>query len=449
MSVLGWFLALIGLGLSIFGLLQMLKGKKMNAVPFRAPSQIAQLGQGAADAKGLVSTEGAVGQQGLLVAPMSGRPCLAYEVTVERKWEKSERTENGNQTKKGKDKVWSDYKGAVFPIQDGQGQIWVDATTQPDASFEKAHNSDVNVGLLGMIPGTLQFGQLQMNTPTILNLDSRTIGFEGTEKIVPPSATMYALGALNMTPNGPVLATPKGIGTGKLVLSDKGRASLAKSTKRNMIIGYAVGGAMFVGGTLLGIFGPAPEASKTACQSNITDAVTCDGRIYAADGEDFKWTVTTAGEYTVTVKQPAVKFPIDATLTITDATGEQVGYNDGGAPGVDAKVKQHFEPGTYTINVRDFGKSKVKGGYSFHLDIAKAAEEPAASAHVTNANLPAPKATNAATAAPVKATLTIKPGSKGITPAKATATATAPSASATPAKANAAAPSASASPAKK
>lgn len=438
MSVLGWILALIGFGLSIFGLLQMLKGKKMNAVPFRAPSQIAQLGQGAADAKGLVSTEGAVGQQGLLVAPMSGRPCLAYEVTVERKWEKSERTENGNQTSRGKDKVWSDYKGAVFPIQDGQGQIWVDATTQPDASFEKAHDSDVDVGLLGMIPGTLQFGNLQMNTPTILNLESRTVGFEGTEKIVPPSATMYALGALAMTPNGPVLATPKGIGTGKLVLSDKGRASLVKSTKRNMIIGYAVGGAMFVGGTLLGIFGPAPEASaSTSCQSAIADAVACDGRIYAANGEDYKWTVTTAGEYTITVKQPAVKYPIDATLTVKDTSGEQVAYNDGGSPGADAKVKHHFEPGTYTINVRDFGKSKVKGGYSFHLDIAKSPEEPAASAQVTNANLPAAKATATTTATPVKATLTIKPGSKGIVPAKATATATAP------------APSASASPAKK
>ena len=93
MSVLGWFLSLIGLVGLVVGLLQMLKGKKLNAVPFRAPAQIAQMGPGAADAKGLVSTEGAVGQQGLLTAPMSGRPCLAFEITVERKWEKTERTE--------------------------------------------------------------------------------------------------------------------------------------------------------------------------------------------------------------------------------------------------------------------------------------------------------------------------------------------------------------------
>ena len=93
----------------------------MNAVPFRAPSQIAQMGPAAADAKGLVSTEGAVGQQGLLVAPMSGKPCIAFEITVERKWEKSERTENGTQTKKGSSNLLSDYKGGVFALQDAPG----------------------------------------------------------------------------------------------------------------------------------------------------------------------------------------------------------------------------------------------------------------------------------------------------------------------------------------
>ena len=63
MSVLGWFLSFLGFVGLVVGLLQMLKGKKMNSVPFRAPSQIAQLGPGAADAKGMVSTEGTVSQQ--------------------------------------------------------------------------------------------------------------------------------------------------------------------------------------------------------------------------------------------------------------------------------------------------------------------------------------------------------------------------------------------------
>ena len=403
MSVLGWFLSFAGFVGLIVGLLQMLKGKKLNSVPFRAPSQIAQLGPGAADAKGMVSTEGTVSQQGLLTAPMSGKPCLAFEITVERKYETTERTENGTETKKGSNSIFSDYQGGIFALQDGQGTVLVDATTKPDASFEKAHSSGVNVGILGLIPGTLQFGNFQMSTP-LLTGEGRTTGFEGVEKIVPPSPNLYALGALAMGPQGPVVHTPKGIGTGKLILSSKGRASLVKSTKRNMILGYALGGVMFVGGTALGIFGPAPEvsaSSASSCSSTLaSDVVACDGRMYDRDGYDMKWTIATAGEYTLTVSQPNVKYPIDPSLTVKDATGKELAHNDGIAKGAEAKATLKLEPGTYSINVRDVFHDKVKGGYGFHLDIARSPDAPppvVASATITNAEVkPAAKAASSA-----------------------------------------------------
>ncbi|MDB4933444.1 MAG: hypothetical protein JWP87_416 [Labilithrix sp.] len=446
MSGFGWFLAFLGfLGL-IGGLLQMFKGKKLNAVPFRAPSQIAQLGPQAADAKGLVSTEGAVSQQGLLTAPMSGRPCLAFEITVERKYETTERTENGTETKKGSSSLFSDYKGGIFALQDGQGTVLVDATTKPDASFEKAHDSGVNVGILGIIPGTLQFGNFQMATPLIVG-EGRTTGFEGTEKIVPPSPNLYVLGALAMGPQGPVLHTPKGIGTGKLILSAKGRASLVKSTKTKMTVGYALGGVMFVSGTLLGIFGPAPDPStasaSSSCSSTLTtDVVACDGRMYEREGYDMKWTVATAGEYTLTVTQPKVKYPIDPSLTINDASGKQVAHAAGFSKGAEAKVTQRFEPGTYTINVKDVFNDKVKGGYGFHLDVARTPDAPApvvASAAITNAEVPGNKPVAKAAGAAVKGA-----------PAKSGAAASAgkPSASAST-KPAAAAPAAAASTPKK
>ncbi|CAN5879311.1 hypothetical protein BH11MYX4_BH11MYX4_26270 [soil metagenome] len=442
MSILGWFLSLLGFVGLVVGLLQMLKGKKMNAVPFRAPSQIAQLGPGAADAKGLVSTEGTVGQQGLLTAPMSGRPCLAFEITVERKWEKTERTENGTETKKGSSSIFSDYKGGTFALQDGQGTVLVDASEKPDASFEKAHSSGVNVGILGMIPSNLQFGQFQMSTPLILDTEGRTTGFEGIEKIVPPSPNLYALGALAMGPQGPVMHTPKGIGTGKLILSSKGRAHLVKATKRNMILGYAIGGVMFVGGTALGIFGPAPDPSSatasSSCSSTLAlDALGCDGRMYERDGLTMKWTVPTAGEYTLTVSQPKVKYPIDPALTITDATGKEVGHDIGISKGAEAKVTQKFEPGTYTINVKDTFNDKVKGGYGFHLDIVRTPDAPAAVASVTSAEAPpalkaagpgvkgkaiaalpgAKPATSGAPAASAPAASAAKPATSGAKPA--------------------------------
>jgi len=59
MNILGWFLAVCGLAGLVFGLRMMLKSKKMNTVPFKKPSDIAANGAGAADAKGMVSTEGA------------------------------------------------------------------------------------------------------------------------------------------------------------------------------------------------------------------------------------------------------------------------------------------------------------------------------------------------------------------------------------------------------
>ncbi|MBS2020576.1 MAG: hypothetical protein JST00_47410 [Deltaproteobacteria bacterium] len=394
MSGLGWILAFLGFIGLIVGLLQMLKGKKMNSVPFRAPSQIAQMGPQAADAKGLVSTEGAVGQQGLLTAPMSGRPCLAFEISVERKYEKQERTENGMKTVRGSSNIFSDYRGGMFSIQDGQGQVFVDASERPDASFEKSHSSGVNVGILGIIPGTLQFGNFQMNTP-LLTGEGSTTGFEGVEKIIPPSPNLYALGALAASPNGPVMHTPKGIGTGKLILSTKGRAQLVSSTKTKMIVGYALGGVMFVGGTLMGIFAPAPpprdpNAKQDHCESTLnTEEVACDGRMYEREGYDMKWTVKTAGDFTIVAKQPPVKFPIMATLTVKDATGKEIAHDDGGVAGAEAKVTQHLEPGTYTINVRDFLKDKVSGGYGFRLEITKK-EAPApavASANITSADM--------------------------------------------------------------
>jgi hypothetical protein len=396
MSVLGWFLSFAGFVGLIVGVVQMLKGKKLNSVPFRAPSQIAQLGPGAADAKGMVSTEGTVSQQGLLTAPMSGKPCLAFEITVERKYETTERTENGTETKKGSNSIFSDYQGGIFALQDAQGTVLVDATTKPDASFEKAHSSGVNVGMLGLIPGTLQFGNFQMNTP-LLTGEGRTTGFEGIEKIVPPSPNLYALGALAMGPQGPVVHTPKGIGTGKLILSSKGRASLVKSTKRNMILGYALGGVMFVGGTALGIFGPTPDvsASSSSCSAALaSDVVACDGRMYDRDGYDMKWTIATAGEYALTVSQPNVKYPIDPSLTVKDATGKELAHNDGIAKGAEAKATLKLEPGTYTVNVRDVFHDKVKGGYGFHLDIARSpdAPAPAASASITSADVKPPAA---------------------------------------------------------
>jgi hypothetical protein len=360
MSYLGWFLAVGGLVGVIFGVLQMLKAKKMQTVPFKTPGEIAKGGPGLTDAKGLVSTEGKAEPGEQLIAPMSGTPCLGYVIKIERKWEKQEVTEKGTEKKTGTDTVSEQYTGSVFKVKDGAGSIDVDARKQPDVDMEKTHSSTVKVGM--MIPGTLTFGQMQVNTPQIPR-DSFTTAFVGTEKVLKPSDTMYALGALQ----GSMIGEPPGKLSGKLILSNKGRAVLLGKTKRNMLLGYIIGGVVFVGGTLLGIFGPAP---KGGC-SDFTGAVTCSGKIYNKDGVNLKWTVPKEGRYQVTVRQPNVKIPIDAVITLYDSTGKQIAYSDGGSAAADPVLAGMVKPGVYKLNIRDFHRMKIKGGFSYSLVVTE------------------------------------------------------------------------------
>lgn len=154
-------------------------------------------------------------------------------------------------------------------------------------------------------------------------------------------------------------------------------------------------GVLFVGGTLMGVLGPAPEK---------------------------------------------VKSPIRPSLTITDGTGTALGHDVGTSKRPQANLTRKLEPGTYTINVRDAFGDKLKSGYSFHFDIARAADAPAqvASANLTGAEVPAN--------APVEkaADTSVKAGAVGAVGAKVPAAlpgakASPAAAKATPAPANAAA----------
>jgi hypothetical protein len=408
MNILGWVLAVCGLVGVIYGIRMMLKSKKMNTVPFRKPAEIAAQGAAVADVKGMISTEGTAQLPPQpLIAPMSGQPCIGYELTIERKWEKHVRTEKGMEKKTGTSKLHGEYRGSYFQIGDGQGNVLVDATTEPDSEYEKTHSSTMSVGM--MIPGTLTFGQFQMNTPAILDTDSRTTAFVGTEKILRASPTMYALGQLAQGPQGLALATPKGIGTGKLIVHHQGREKLLGKTKRNMILGYAIGGALFVGGVPLGLFGPkaqAPAGAVADCDSTIVAGeLTCSDRMYDADGKNFDFKVATAGTYAIELKQPDVANPIDGVLTITDASGKEIATDDGGSADKNAKIVQAFAAGTYKLNVRDFAHDTVTGGYGFELVVSKqpaalpaavASASPASTTTTTNAEVTAPHHAGAA-----------------------------------------------------
>ncbi|MFO0679360.1 MAG: GIDE domain-containing protein [Polyangiaceae bacterium] len=370
MNLVGWFLAFAGLVGVLFGFLQMRKGGKLASVPFKSPSDIAKSGASAADSAGLVSTEGAVVDgPHLLVAPMSGKPCLSYEITVERSWEKHEVTQNGTEKKTGKENVFTERRGAIVPVRDASAEVRIDFSGALDADLEGAHESKINVGTV--IPGTLGFGQMQLNTPDIRSKDSRTVAFVGKEKIVPPSATLFALGALDMDASGAVIRTPKGM-TGKLIASTKGREVLVGKTKRNMKLGYGIGGVVALAGTLLGVFGP--KAESNGCPSDLaTITKACDGRVSLASGETHKLHVDAPAMVTLTATPAAVKLPLSATLIVTDSSGKVVEEDEQHEPGKAATVKARLAAGDYTVTVKDTYETSLKGGFGYALALTKEA----------------------------------------------------------------------------
>ena len=398
MSYLGWFIAVCGLVGLIVGILQMLKVKKMSSVPFRKPSEIT--GPQAADAKGLVSTEGAV-QEGPqpLRGPMSGKPCLASEITIERKWEKWVMTEKGREKKTGTDKAFSQSYGTVFAVTDPSGRVIVDATGGLDADMEKSHSHTIS----GNVYGGLQFGAFQFNA-SANHGDSQTTGWVGTEKMVSVSETVYVLGQLAPGPHGMTIATPKGIGTGKLMLSHRGREKLLKSTKLKMILGFVFGTLLFGGGTALGILGPAPVS--TSCEAAdiaggpMAKNGTCTGKLDKGSIENtFSWTVKEPAAYRFTVTHPSgLAFPIFPKVVVTDSTGKQVlsvWANDRDQP---VGFEDNVPAGKYkiTISDRDGGQillsNHFEGGFSYVARLEKLSAPVAPSASASPSASPPPAA---------------------------------------------------------
>jgi hypothetical protein len=414
MSYLGWFLAVVGLVGVIVGILQMLKAKKMSSVPFHKPSAIT--GPQMADPKGLVSTEGAVleGMQPLR-GPMSGKPCLASEIVIERKWEKWVMTEKGRERKTGSDKAFSQTYGTTFALSDPAGRVVVDTTGALDADMEKSHSHTVT----GNVYGGLAFGNFQFNA-SANHGDTQTTSWVGTEKIIAITPNVYVLGQLTPGAQGHTIGTPKGIGTGKLVISAQGREKLLKSTKTKMILGYVLGVLLLGGGTTLGILGPAPVSTdceeKDIAQGPMAKNGTCTGHLTKSAIENtFNWTVTAPAAYRFTVTHPSgLAFPIYPKVVVTDSTGKQV--LEVAANGRDEPVgfEDNVPAGKYkiTISDRDGGHilldSRFQGGFSYVVRMEK----------MSTPALPSATASATPSAAVAVATASAKPGAKpGTAPA--------------------------------
>ncbi len=364
MQYFGFFLLALAIGGLVFGFLQRSKMKKILSAPFKKTGEIASNPQ-VADAKGTVSCEGAIQVQQPLVAPCSGKPCVYYEIKVERMWEKTVNTENGTKTEKGTSTVSTTEQGSQFYVNDGSGPVGIDAREKVDTDLTKSFEQAQNVSY-----GDLVFGQYSVHVP-YSGGDERTTGIRAIEKILPAEGNLFVMGKLA----GGVITKQDGM-LGKVLISTKGRDKLVGSTKRNSVLGFALGGVMFVGGGAMSIFGDPP---KDTC-ANMTNALTegvCSSRVNDNAGTTHEWKVTKEGAYklTVTATGTNANMKLWPKMLVTK-DGKEIG-EDGSESGESAKVLAHFEKGTYKIKIADVSAShvgKLKGGAGYTLDIKQASD---------------------------------------------------------------------------
>lgn len=388
--------ALLGLAFlaTLVGFLQRRKGKKILATPFKRTGEIAANPR-VVDAKGNVSCEGAVQTQAPAIAPVSGKPCLYYEVELVQEWTKSVTTEDGMKEETGRTTLSTAKSGVVFYVNDGSGPIGVDPRYGMDVDLERSFEQEQSIRF-----GEVQFGHFRAHVPPAGDGKSgRSVRV--IERIVPAGGHMFVLGRLDEQRN---ITQSSGL-TGDLIASRRGRHALLGATKRNATIGF-VAGALFLlpGGALAALGEPVDIAALKGCQilDESSPGAPCTGKIYGDYGSDVTFTVTKAATFEITGAPPAgKKLPLIPKLEVKDAGGKALVKD---AP---ATAKIDLPAGVYTVNIRDSipGAAKdFKGGFSYELSVKRVSAPAVSSAPAAPAVLPVAANTDpsATTEAPAK-----------------------------------------------
>ncbi len=381
---MGGLVLFLGVAILAFGLFQHLKGKRILAAPFKKTGELAK-NPTSTDPKGAMSTEGKViapAQQ--LLSPCTKQPCLAYEVKVERLWEKVETTQDGTKTVKGSDTLDTLKGGSVFSVDDGSGALQIDVTKGADFdNYKDGFKKELNGrGWASQI----QFGELSYDVPVISDSEKYTIGFKATEKYVPAEGSLFVLGKIE----GGKIVKP---GWRSMMTSSKGRDGLIGSINKKKKFSFIGGGVAAVLSVPLMIFGPSVADSGPSdpnhgfggsCSMTLTGPVSkCSSMVSDENGETFTWTVTRKDTYALAA-MPAKgkKYTLDPQLVV-QRDGEELANVEG--YGEAAKTSLELEPGTYSVHVKSVGGDVIKGGYSFDLQIDAQNPEPVAAPVVADA----------------------------------------------------------------
>lgn len=247
MAALGSVIAAISIIVIIYAFMQKRKAGKIASLPFVGTGD-AQAGKGAGD-KGAISTYGKVVCAAPLTSPVTGTPCLYYELKVVGSWK------DGDQNKT---KDYIDEKhAAAFLVDDGSGGVAVHAAKGGDfETLKETFNQEQKEGFFADLKNAvgkgkpMMFGNYGFENP----VNSKADKFRCIEKVMPLPESLFVAGK---AASGAIME-PDGM-FGSLILSPKSRDELMGSAaadgakfQKFGLIGLGVGVVVGVIGNFMG-----------------------------------------------------------------------------------------------------------------------------------------------------------------------------------------------------
>jgi hypothetical protein len=250
MLSIGVLVGLVGLVALAFGGLQKFKSGRLAKAPFVKSHDAATRGDQVAGDKGAISVEGDVKCPEPLISPVTGTPCLYYEVKVVGHWKEGD-------SSKSKD-YFSEKKAAAFAVDDGSGPVPIAADSGGDFDLEKKFDQTKKEGMFADIKNAfgkkepIVFGNFSFDNPPMSKADR----FTCTEYVLPLPPKLYVVGKHAAG----VIGSPNWT---SLILSKKSREQLMGSTAKTAKFSLIGGGAAATAGVALAVIGHLTAPPKT------------------------------------------------------------------------------------------------------------------------------------------------------------------------------------------
>jgi hypothetical protein len=232
----------------IWGVFQKIKAGRVAGAPLAKTGDAASRGAAAAGPKGAISAQGNVVCPQPLISPVTGTPCMYYELKCTANWKEGD-------TSRSKE-IHKEKYAAPFTIDDGSGPVPVDAREGGDFEPTKRHEETKGAGLLGsIIGGEIAFGNYRFQT----GMFASTAKFTVVEEILPLQQHLYACG--KAADVGGTIGAPS---WRQLILSNKTRDELLAHATKSAKMFLIGGAATFVVGGAMAALAPKSEAVAEA-----------------------------------------------------------------------------------------------------------------------------------------------------------------------------------------